>query len=117
MSDGACARPRSAYFRNRMEHPPRNDAFTVAEAQQAIAETIVTELELGMTFLDVAETTRVRRHAWQSIRNAITALRSANRFLSEIEPGTGIDAVQQRREQLTARILAIIDVDDLGSSR
>jgi len=60
-----------------------------------------------MTFLDVAENTSDLKHAQQSVRNAITALRVANRFLSEIDPGSKIDAIQERRERLTGRLRAI----------
>ena len=79
----------------------------MAEAKQAVAESVVTELELGMTFLDVAETTRDRKHALRSVRNAITALRTASTFVSELQPDTGIATIQQRREQLTARLRTI----------
>jgi len=84
-----------------------NIGVTLAEAQQAIADTDCTELELGMTFLDVAASTGNRKRALQSIRNAITALRTADRFLSRIRPGPKIHAIHQRRERLADRLRAI----------
>ena len=56
-----------------MMRTPADDTVTVTEVQQALAATVLTELELGMTFLDVAENARDRKHSLQSIRNAITA--------------------------------------------
>jgi hypothetical protein len=87
---------------------------TEAEAQQVIADTVCTELDLGMTFLDVAQNTRDPRHAWQSVKNAITALRTANRFLAKIQSTANIDAIRQRREELAKRLRAITNVDDSG---
>lgn len=49
---------------------------TLAEAHKALAETILIELELGLTFLDVAETTSDRTHARRNMNHAITALGS-----------------------------------------
>ena len=99
-----------------MKRTPPDDTVTVTEAQQALAATVLTELELGMTFLDVAENTRDRKHSLQSIRNAITALRTADKFLSEIYPGTNIDGIKQRRRQLAERLRAITGVDDSSGS-
>ena len=78
---------------------------TVAEAQQALAESILTELQLGLTFLDVAETTRDHKHALRSVENAITALRTADRFLSTVPPETvDLDVLRESRRQLSQRL-------------
>lgn len=97
-----------------MECPPPNPA--IAEAQQALADTVLIELELGLTFLDVAANTRERKHAQQSVNHAITALRTANRFLSQIQPGTAdLNLIEQRRKQLASRLGAICGVDVLAA--
>ena len=87
---------------------------TETEAQQVIVDTVCIELDLGMTFLDVAENTRDPKHAWQSVKNAITALRTANQFLARIQPTANIDAIRQRREELAKRLRAITGVADSG---
>jgi len=78
---------------------------TIGEARQALLEMVVTELDLGLTFLDVAATTTDGKHARKSIGNAIIALRTADRFLSELSPDTrNLDAIKQRREILAMRL-------------
>jgi len=99
-----------------MDFPPPHYGVTVARAQQVIAECVLTELELGITFLDVAENTSDPEHARQSVKNAIIALRTANRFFSEIQPGANLDGIEQRRRQLAERLRAITGVDDPGGS-
>jgi hypothetical protein len=97
-----------------MEPESPNASVAEAQAQQVIADTVCIEIDLGMTFLDVAENTRDPRHAWQSVKNAITALRTANRFLARIQPTANIDAIRQRREELAKRLRAITGMADSG---
>jgi len=55
-------------------HTPIPDV-TVVEARQALGEPVLTELELELTFLDVAAQTTDSAHARRSVNNAIVALR------------------------------------------
>jgi hypothetical protein len=99
-----------------MQDRPNIDA-TVAEAQQALGASILTELELGLTFLDVAETTTDRKHARRSLDNAITALRTADRMLSTVQADTvDLDAVAQHRAELARRlrITKLLALDGAG---
>ena len=92
------------------------DDVSLTEAQRVIAESILTELELGMTFLDVAQNTKDRKHALRSVRNAITAARTADAFLRRIHPTTKIDEIHKRREQLAERLRAIANADHSSDS-
>src|SRR5215469_2544825 len=99
-----------------MDCTPPNAAIAVAEVQQALADTVLIELELGLTFLDVAANTRQRKHAQRSVNHAITALRTANKFLPQIQPGIAdLDLIEQRRKQLARRLGAICGVDVLAA--
>jgi len=100
-----------------MEPTAPDSDVTMAEAQQAVAQSVLTELELGITFLDVAANTGDARRARQNIKNAIIALRTADRFLLEISPDRNSDAIQQRRKQLAERLHAITDADDASLTR
>jgi hypothetical protein len=52
-----------------------------------------------------------REYARQNIKNALDALRTANKFLAELRPGTlNIEKVQQRRDQLAERLRAVTGV-------
>jgi hypothetical protein len=88
-----------------MEDAAINATGTVDELQATVAEFILTELELGLTFLDIAETTADREHARLSVDHATTALRTADRFLSQVQPGTvNLGAIGLRRELLAERL-------------
>lgn len=80
----------------------------MADLHQTLVEAVLTELELGLTFLDVAATTADRQHARTAVRHAITALRTAERFLAKLRPNTNdADVIHQRHEQLAQRLRAI----------
>lgn len=80
----------------------------MAKMQQALADTVRLELELGLTFLDVAANTKDPKHAWRSVRNAITALKTADRFMLQIQPNTiDVAAMRQQRKELVQRLRAI----------
>jgi len=88
-----------------MESAAPNVDVTIGEARQALAAMVFTELELGLTFLDVAATTTNGRHVHRSVSNAITALRTADRLLSMLSPETiELEALRQRRERLAVRL-------------
>jgi hypothetical protein len=74
------------------------------------ADGVLTELEQGISLLDVAATTVDRRHA-QAV--ALAGLRSADRFLSRAHPhGTNLDSILKRREELAQRLHAFTAVGD-----
>jgi hypothetical protein len=97
---------------------PRTEMETLfAEFDRALVETlrnrtefIRTELELGLTFLDCAKA-REGSLGWQGcIRNAITALRTAERFLA-MQPGlddAALADIRQRRLELHQRLHEIL---------
>lgn len=77
----------------------------IDEARRTLFEMVVTELDLGLTFLDVAATTTDSKHARRSVDHAIAALRAADKFWSELSPATGnLDELRQRRERLAVRL-------------
>jgi len=98
-----------------MEGSPRDVDVAVAPARQVVVEFIFNELDLGLAFLGVAETTADLEQARRSVRQAITALRTADRAFSTIQPGTtNVDAIRQLREQLTQRLHEISGWNESG---
>jgi len=96
-----------------MERTAANIAITLAKAQQALAACVLTDLELGLTFLDVAVNSTDRKRAQRSVRHAIAALRSANRCYPKLQHGAAnLDAIRQRREQLAQRLRLILGVEE-----
>lgn len=88
-----------------MENAAINTTVTVDELPATVADFILTELELGLTFLDIAETTADREHARLNVDHATTALRTADRLLSQVQPGTlKLAAIGPRRELLAERL-------------
>ena len=91
-----------------MEYAAINTAGTVDQLQGTVADFIIAELELGLTFLDIAETTEDREHARLSVDHATSALRTADKFLSEVKPATvNLGAIRPRRELLAERLRGI----------
>ena len=90
-----------------MERPPRVD-FIVADVQQALVESVLTEIETEHVFLDVAANTADREHAQRNVDHALTALRTADKFMSRIQPGSSdLGQIWQRRNQLALRLPAM----------
>ena len=81
------------------------------EARQTMLDAVLTDLDLGLTFLEVAETTENVETSRRNIGNALTALRTADKVLTELGTGPNIEVVQQRRDQLAQRLRAIMDHD------
>lgn len=96
-----------------MERTPHHPRDAVRDAQQAVADSVLTELELGLTFLDVAETSTSRQHRRQSIEHAATALRTADKFLSGVPADTlkYVDGIRERRIELAQRLWAVSNVE------
>ena len=88
-----------------MNRQSANLQLAIAEARQTLMEMVFTELDLGLTFLDVAATTTDTDHAHRCVGNAIVALRTADKFLSELSPeARSLDTIRERREQLALRL-------------
>jgi hypothetical protein len=86
-----------------------------ANAQRLLANFVLTEIELRLTFLDVAETTQNRHRARQNVNNALKAQRNADKYLSQILPGTfNLNAARERREQLPERSRMISSGNELS---
>jgi hypothetical protein len=83
-------------------------AETLAHARQIVATFALTELELGLTFLDAAELTRNPQNAHRGIRHAITALRTADKLLARVGPYDP-EAVRASREALVNRLRAVAE--------
>jgi len=99
-----------------MERPPGVD-FIVADVQQALLESVLTEIETGHVSLDVAANTADREHAQQNVSNAVTALRTADRFMSRVQPGSSdLNQTWQLRNQLALRLPAMVSEYGLHGS-
>jgi hypothetical protein len=79
----------------------------VADVQRSHADYIRTELDIGLTFLDIAATTRDLKHSQRCVGIAIEALRTADRFFREVQLVDSDDDLYQRREQLRQRLRGI----------
>jgi hypothetical protein len=94
-----------------MTHPSVDVENTISDARRIQAEFVLTELELGLTFLDIAANTREPRTTRRCVRNAVAALRTANRFLR----GRAVDSddryIRQRREELCERLNEALEVN------
>jgi HpcH/HpaI aldolase/citrate lyase family len=88
--------------------PAKSDNL-ILEAQHIQADYVRVELELGLTFLDIAEATREAETARRCIHHAITALRTANHFLAGIRVNTGDNAIlYQYPNELRKRIVETV---------
>lgn len=70
-----------------------------------MADFVRTELDVGFTFLDIARSAPNPTHARRCLDIAIEALRTTDRFMTQIEVRDA--EVHERRKRLRARILAI----------
>jgi hypothetical protein len=82
---------------------------TLDDARRAQGEFVRAELELGATFLDVALTTRDAGHSLRCVRNAIAALRTADRYMAHALYAHLDDAeIYRLRDQLEERVRKLI---------
>ena len=73
---------------------------------------MLTDMDLAHTFLDIAATTTDRSHALRNINNAITALRTVDMFLSQVQSSyVDIEKIRTRREQLAERLRGVTDMN------
>jgi hypothetical protein len=87
----------------------------IAESQKTLAQTVLTDIETGLTFLEVAETTTDRNHALKSIGNATTALAAAGKYLPQLPPDLiDVEVIREHREQLAQRLRAVTDLIKTG---
>lgn len=78
-----------------------------AVVQRTRAEFIRTELDIGLTFLDIAANTRDSKHSHRCVCSAIEALRTADRFFGDARLVDSDDELYRRREQLRQRLREI----------
>jgi hypothetical protein len=82
---------------------------TLDDARRAQGEFVRAELELGATFLDVALTTRDAGHSLRCVRNAIVALRTADRYITRALFAHMDDVeIYRLRDQLEERVRKLI---------
>ena len=83
-----------------------------------MAQGMLTDMGLAHTFLDIAATTADRSNSLRNIENALTALRTVDKYLSEPRPGfVVIEEIRTRREQLAERLRVVTEVDELAGSK
>jgi hypothetical protein len=93
-------------------------ASSLADARRIQAEFVLTELELGLTFLDIAANTGQPKTTTRCVRNAIEALRTANRFLIVGRGGPHSDYLRRRRDELRERLeQALFETKAAGKTR
>lgn len=79
--------------------------------QHLRVEVLRTELDVGLTLLDVAECTREMHHRHRCVLGAIAALETASRYFRALP--FEIQDIQQRYEELRDRLL--MTVNDRGA--
>lgn len=78
-----------------------------AQGRRTIAESILSQLEIGLTFLELAANAIEPRHVLHNINHALAALSTADNFMPRIEEGSRLAGmIEQCREQLTVRLRA-----------
>ena len=87
------------------------------DARRIHAESVLAELELGLTFLDIAADTGESKTTQRCVRNAIAALRSANRFLTVGQGSPHADYLRRRREELCQRLQQALQKNAMNVSR
>ena len=88
---------------------PSRFGQVLSDVQRTRAEFIRTELDIGLTFLDIAATTRDPKHSQRCRCTAIEALRTADKFFSEAQLVDSDDELYRRREQLRQRLREICE--------
>lgn len=78
-----------------------------AQGRRTMAESTLTQLEIGLTFLELAANAIEPGHVLHNINHALAALSTADHFMPRIEEGSRLAGmIQQCREQLTVRLRA-----------
>jgi len=83
---------------------PSRFAQVLSDVQRTRAEYIRTELDIGLTFLDIAANTPDPKHSQRCVCIAIEALRTADRFFREAQLVDSDDDLYRHREQLRQRL-------------
>ena len=81
----------------------------LSDVQRTRVEYIRTELDIGLTFLDIAANTRDPKHSLRCVGIAIEALRTADRFFRQAQLVDSDADLYQRREQLRQRLREICE--------
>jgi len=87
-----------------MEHVFGDMETALVRAERVQAEHALVELELGLTFLDIAANTGKPTTNRRCVRNAIVALHTANTFLSVPHCRAKARYISQRRDELRGRL-------------
>ena len=66
-------------------HPPAWNFAEMREASQVVLDSVLTDIDFGHAFLNIAETKDVE-NARRNVKNAIAALQAADKFLAEVCP-------------------------------
>ena len=97
-----------------MYQPPSPDVLSHGSAELRLRririDVLRTELEVGLTLLDVAECTREASHRHRCVLGAIAALESASRYSGALP--FQIQDVQRRYEKLRDRLLVTVNGHD-----
>jgi hypothetical protein len=88
---------------------PSRFGQVLSDIQRTRADFIRTELDIGLTFLDIAANSRDPKHSQRCVCIAIEALRTADKFFREAQLVDSNDDLYQRREQLRQRLREICD--------
>ena len=88
---------------------PSRFAQVLSDVQRTRAEYIRTELDIGLTFLDIAANTRDPKHSQRCMCTAIEALRTADKFFREAQLVDSDADLYRRREQLRQRLRAMCE--------
>ena len=83
---------------------PTRFGQVLSDVQRTRAEYIRTELDIGLTFLDIAANTRDPKHCQRCMCTAIEALRTADKFFRVAQLVDSDDDLYRRREQLRQRL-------------
>ena len=87
------------------------------DARRIDTESVLAELELGLTFLDIAADTGESKTTQRCVRNAIAALRTANRFLTVDQGSPHADYLRRRRQELCQRLQQALQENVMNVSR
>ena len=85
----------------------------LSDAERVQVERVLVELELGLTFLDIAANTGEPKTNRRCVRNAIVALRTANTFLAVPRSKAEGHYISQRRDELSERLKEALQGKDL----
>jgi hypothetical protein len=96
-----------------MDHAIGGTETALSDAERVQVERVLVELELGLTFLDIAANNGEAKTNRRCVRNAIVALRTANTFLAVPRRKAEGQYIRQRRDELSERLEEALREKDL----